>query len=187
MSTTATTVDMSTKPELITFALIEEKIADGFESDGTTPRYKSELRAASREKDIADAKLKNQVLVEQSFSFDMPGTFEGILEVIPDKDEALQIFKAGYKTRINSRTVALMTETDADGNPAFQAVEGNYDIRALLQEPAQKRNLSPMDKAVKALSGIPGISADMVAALIAQVREGMANQAVSALSGTTAE
>lgn len=180
MGTAATTVDLTTKPEIITFALIEEKSADGFEPDGTTPRYKSELRAASREKDIAEAKTKNQVLAEQSFSFDMPGTFEGILEVIPDKDEALQIFKAGYKTRINSRTVALMTETDAEGNPTFQPVDGNYDIRELLREPAQKRNLSPFDKAAKALSSIPGLSTDAVAALIAQIREGMVNQAAPA-------
>lgn len=180
MASAITTTDLSVKPEIISFALIEDKIADGFESDGNTVRYKSELRAASREKDIKDATEKNQVLFQQSFSYDMPATFEGILEVIPDKEEALQIFKAGFKTRLNSRIVADITATDSDGNPTFQPVEGNYDFRERLKEEAQKRNLSPMDKAEKALSNIPGLDPATVQALLAQVRAGMVAQTVSA-------
>ena len=64
----------------------------------------------------------------------------------------------------------MLTEVDGEGNPVFQAVEGNYDMRDVLREPAQRRGLSATEKAERTLRAIPGISEDMVAQFLAQIR-----------------
>jgi hypothetical protein len=174
MATTATTVDMATKPEMITFGLIGTKTPDGTNADGTE-KFKTELKAASRDKEIAKAKEDGTLLFEQSFTYDKAGTLEGIIEVIKDSEEALAIFNAGLKVRFNSKVVALLTEVDESGDPVFQPQEAAYDMRDALNEPSQKRNLSPIDKAAKALLAT-GLSSDQVAALLAQVRANIGGQ-----------
>src|ERR1700742_4952335 len=124
MSTTATTVDVAVKPELITFGLIGQKVVTGKDNDGNDI-VKTELKAASRDKEIASAKEKGTLLFEQTFSYDKAGTIEGILQVIKDPEEALAIFNAGLKTRLNSKVVALLTEEDEQGDPTFQPTEGS--------------------------------------------------------------
>ena len=63
-----------------------------------------------------------------------------------------------------------MEETDeVTRDPMFEPVEGTYDLREVLNEAAQRRNLSPVDKAVKTLSGL-GLSSEALAAIIAQIR-----------------
>src|ERR1700743_1514626 len=126
MSTTATTVDVAVKPELITFGLIGIKTVKGKDNDGNDIA-ETELKAASREKEIASAKEKGTLLFEQTFSYDKAGTVEGILQIIKDPEEAVAIFNAGLKTRLNTKVVALLTELDEQQEPAFQPTENSYD------------------------------------------------------------
>lgn len=174
MSTVATTVDVNVKPEMISFGVIGTKVQTGTDTNNQ-PVYKTELKAASREKEIEKAKEDGTLLFEQSFSYDKAGSIEGITEVIKDAEEAVNIFNAGLKVRFNSKVVALLTEVDENGDPTFQPTESSFDMRDALNEPTQRRNLSPIDKAQKALLAT-GLPAETVAALLAQVRANIAGQ-----------
>lgn len=170
MASATTTVDLAVKPETITYGLIVRSIPDGTNADGT-PKHKLVLRAVSRESEIKEALEafeKGEIqFQQQSFSFDKAGTLAGITEVIKDPEEALAIFNAGLKVRFNTKVVSLLTGTDDEGNPDFQFVEGNYDMRAAMNEPSQKRNLSPMDKATKTLTALPGVTPEKLAQIMA--------------------
>lgn len=169
MSTNATVTDMAVKPETITFALIGNQIKTGVDTEGN-PVYKTEYKAASAEKTIAEAKEKGLVSFEQTFSFDKAGSVAGILSIIKDEEEAVAIFNAGLKVKLNNKVKQLMEATDeTTGDPTFEPVEGTFDLRDTLNEAAQRRNLSPVDKAIKTLSGL-GLSADALAALVGQLR-----------------
>lgn len=169
MATLTTITDLAIKPETVTFGLIADQVADGNDAHGQ-PKFKTVLRAASREKELQAAKENGSLLFEQSFAYDKAGTIEGIGQVIRDVEEAISIFNAGLTVKRNQKIVALLTEVDEEGNPTFQPVEGNYDLREALNELAQRRSLSPTDKAIRTLKGIPGMSEDALAAIIAQLR-----------------
>lgn len=165
MASESTVVDMAVKPESVNWALTSEQVPDGVDAQGQ-PKFKTVLKAISREKDIEEAKKKGTVALEQTFSYDRAGNVSGISQVIKDEDEATNIFNAGLKIKLNSRIKAMLEETDEEGNPAFQPVEGTFDMRDELNEPAQRRNLSPMDKALKVLIGL-GMTKEQASAILA--------------------
>lgn len=178
MGSTNTAVDMEIKPETITYALTAEQVNDGVDAQGQ-PKFKTELKAISREKDIAAAKEKGIVIVEQTFSYDRAGSVSGISKVIKDDEEAVNIFNSGLKIKLNSRIKAMLEEQDDEGNPAFQPVEGTYDMRADLNEPAQRRNLSPTDKALKVLIGL-GMTREIALGLLQNAQAQQQGQSVEA-------
>lgn len=164
MGNSNTTIDMAVKPETVTFGLVGTQTPDGTDAQGA-PKFKTELKAVSRDKDIQTAKEKGELLFEQTFSFDRAGTLAGIPQVIKDEEEAINIFNAGLKVKLNSRVKAMLEELDENGNPTFQPVEGNYDLADVLNEPAQRRNLSPTEKAIRVLVGL-GMTREQATALV---------------------
>jgi hypothetical protein len=183
MASTNTIIDLATKPEIITFGLYSVQTKDGTDESGE-PKFKTEYKVTSKDSEIEKARTAGTLVHEQSFSYERAGSAEGIIEVIKDSEEAAAVFNAGLKTRLISRVTALMLDTDEEGNFAFMPVEGNFDLRELLNEPAQRRNLSPIDKAKKTLSAIPGMTDDMLNAMIAQLRANLSpvQQAAQAAS-----
>jgi len=167
--TTNTLSDLHVKPELITFGLYSVQVKDGTDESGV-PKFKTEYKVTSKDTEIEKARTAGTLIHEQSFSYDRAGSAEGILEVIKDSEEAAAVFNAGLKTRLISRVTALLLDTDEEDNFSFQPIEGNYDLRDLLNEAAQRRNLSPLDKAKKTLAGIPGMTEEMLNSMIAQIR-----------------
>lgn len=175
MSTIATVTDMAVKPETITFALIGSRVKTGTDAEGNDV-FKTEYKAASAEKTIAEAKEKGAVAFEQTFSFDKAGTVAGILSVIKDEEEAVAIFNAGLKVKLNNKVKQLLEGVDeATGDPTFEPQEGSYDLRDALNEAAQRRNLSPVDKAIKTLSNL-GLGEEALANLIANLRSQVSAQ-----------
>jgi len=187
MATTTTITDVAVKPELITFGVFSVQVKDGTD-EGGAPKFKTEYKVTSKDSEIDKARTAGTLVSEQSFSYDRAGNADGILEVIKDSEEAATVFNAGLKTRLISRVTALLLDTDEEGNFSFQPVEGNYDLRELLNEAAQRRNLSPIDKAKKTLAGIPGMTEDMLNAMIAQLRANLtpAQQSAQAAAETVA-
>lgn len=169
MATTNTISDVDVKPELITFGLYSIQVKDGTDESGA-PKYKTDYKVTSKDSEIEKARTAGTLITEQSFSYDRAGSAAGILEVIKDSEEAATVFNAGLKTRLISRVTSLLLDTDEEGNFSFQPVDGNYDLRELLNEAAQRRNLSPIDKAKKTLAGIPGMTEEMLNMMIAQLR-----------------
>lgn len=179
MGNSATTVDMAVKPEIITFGLQATQVSDGVDANNQ-PKHKTVLKAISREKDLEEAKKDGTLLFEQSMSFDRAGALSGISSIIKDEEEAVNIFNSGLKVKLNSKVKALLEDVDEEGNPTFQPVEGNYDLRDLLNEPAQRRNLSPTDKAIRVLIGL-GMTKEQAAALVSTAQTQVAsNEPVAA-------
>lgn len=176
MSTQATTTDLAVKPEMLTYGLIVRTIPDGTNADGS-PKHKVTLRAVSRESEITEAEKEaadpnsGVQFQKQSFSYDKAGTIEGILQIIKDPEEAIAIFNAGLKVRFNSKVVASLTATDDNGEPDFQFQEGSIDMRTALNEPSQKRNLSPLDKSIKTLQAVPGVTPEKLAQIMALLQQ----------------
>jgi len=181
MGSANTTIDMAVKPETVTFGLVGSQVPDGVDANNQ-PKFKTELKAVSRDKDIAAAKEKGELLFEQTFSYNRAGSIEGISQIIKDEEEAVNIFNAGLKVKLNSRVKAMIEEIDDDNNPAFQPVEGTYDLTDVLNEPAQRRNLSPTEKAIRVLVGL-GMTREQATALVStaqtQVAQGQAEGAAA--------
>lgn len=180
MSSTATVTDMAVKPETITFALTATQIPDGVDANNQ-PKYKTELKAISRDKEITAAKAAGTILIEQTFSFDKVGTVAGVLSVIKDEEEAVNIFNAGLKIKLNSKVKTLLEDVDEEGNPTFSAVEGTFDIRDLLNEPAQRRNLSLTDKAIRVLMSL-GMTREQALGLLPSITQAASSNSAPAVS-----
>ena len=188
MASTSTLSDLAVKPELITFGLYSVQTKDGTDESGE-PKFKTDYKVTSKDSEIEKARTAGTLIHEQSFSYDRAGTADGILEVIKDSEEAAAVFNAGLKTRLISRVTALLLDTDEEGNFSFAPIEGNYDLRELLNEAAQRRNLSPLDKAKKTLAGIPGMTEEMLNSMIAQIRANLspAQQSAQSVADAVAE
>jgi hypothetical protein len=153
MATSPITTDtkMALRPETLTYGVIGERVITGKDNAGND-LFKTDLNATINEKAIAKAKENGTLLFEQTVSFDLAGTIEGFTQVIKDTDECVDVFNAGVKSaRITPRVRTLLTAVDEQGNPSFQPVEGSYDIRELINEEATKKNLTPTEKALRAL------------------------------------
>jgi hypothetical protein len=166
MSTSAvispnTSAALPVKNELVNFAVVvtldaESKI--------------SKVRHTSSEKDITalkapDYKGDEVIAFEQSVQTYKIGTLEGFEQLIPDADERLNIINKGIGSKFNQKIKTVLTEVDDSKNLVFQPVEPFYDALSLIQEAALRTNLSPTDKAIKMLAGLPE---EMRAAIIAQ-------------------
>ena len=169
---TSASVSADVRSEVATLALTYEKKPDGTDAAGEA-KFKIEYNVLTKAKDIDEVKKNNpdSLLIEQTFGYLKPLTVAGFAEAIPDEDERVVIFQAGLKQRFMSKSAQVLKALDEEGNPEFQPVEGTFDMQEKLNEPLQRRNLSPMDKLAKAVSGvIPGVTPEQLAAFIASVQ-----------------
>lgn len=168
MSTTATTVDLSTKPTTVTYAAftVTKEIKN---EDGSVTKEQS-IKSTMRDKEIEEAKKNGTFLFEQSFSYDLAGTPEGIAQLGIPEDEIVAIFNNGLKAKIGRLIVQTMQEQDANGDAAFQPVEGNFDARSYGAEVTGRRGMTDVEKAINTLKKLNGVSPDMIASFLAQLQ-----------------
>jgi hypothetical protein len=156
-----TSAALPIKNELVNFAVVvtlddESKIKS--------------VRHTSSEKDIAVLKSATYagvevIAFEQAVNSPKVGTLEGFELLVPDAEERLNIINKGLGSKFNQKIKTTLTELDEAKNLVFQPVEPSYDATSLIQEAALRTNLSPTDKAIKMLAGLPE---EMRAAIIAQ-------------------
>lgn len=177
MSTSATILDQSNtsatlgiKRDTVNFAVVITVGEDG---------KISKVRHTSSEKDINELKGidkdgkpapytgKEQIAFEQSVISYRLADLKSFEELIPDGDERLNIINKGIGSKFNQKIRTLLIEQDEAGNLAFQPVEPTYDALSLVQEPAQRVNQTPMERALKTLSGL---DPQMLAAVMAQLQ-----------------
>ena len=76
-------------------------------------------------------------------------TLDGAKTLVPDEEELVNIFNAGLAAKSDRKLKALFSElTDDEKDFKFTPVEV-YDTQELIQEPTQKKNLTPEDKALR--------------------------------------
>jgi hypothetical protein len=168
MSDTAVAISPDVRPETATFALQVEQIADGTDATGA-PKFKTEFNVITKGKDLDTIKEKqpDSILIEQTFGYMKPTSPAGFAVAIPDPDEQVIIFNAGLAQRFRSKATQLLKALDTEGNPEFQPVDGTFDMQAVLNEPLQRRNLSPTEKLERALVAA-GLPQDMIASFLQQ-------------------
>lgn len=168
MATTTTLVDMDVKPVSVTYGAYtaSEEVKDKKSGEISTRAF---VKATMQEKALTKAKEENTFLVEQSFSYDVPGTVAGFQKLgIPD-EELVNILRNGIVAKAGRIIVSFMEELDEQGNPVFQPADGNIDIRKDIAEVGGRRGLSDAEKAWKTISGLKTLPADVLALLQSQL------------------
>jgi hypothetical protein len=168
MNDTAVVISPDVRPETATFALQVVQTADGTDAAGE-PKFKTEFNVITKGKSLDEIKAKapDSILIEQTFGYMKPTSPAGFAVAIPDPDEQVIIFNAGLAQRFRSKASQALSALDADGNPEFQPVEGTYDMQAILNEPLQRRNLTPTEKLERALVAA-GLPTDMISSFLQQ-------------------
>jgi len=172
MSTSAvvpseTPVSIAVSPELITFAVytVETEIKN---ADNTVSKAVA-LKHTSSDKEITKSKEDGTFLFEQSVTAYRVGSLEGLTELVPDAEEAVNIINRGIQQKFNQKVKAFLTEVDAEGNPVFQQVEGAFDSKDWIQAETKRRNLSDTEKAMKFVNNLdPALKAMLAQMLAAQ-------------------
>jgi hypothetical protein len=109
----------------------------------------------------------------QTVRVDKAGSVEGMSQIVTDPEELVTIFNRGLNSKLNQKLNSLFKESNEDGSATFQSTEDVFDPSELINEPTQRRSLSPIEKAIKGLEK-SGISADMLAQAIAALQSAQA-------------
>lgn len=179
MSTTAvipstdTVATLPIKKENVNFAVVAKLGEDG--------KIVS-VRHTSSEKDINKLKGKSedgktevpytgaeQIAFEQTVVKPYAGTLEGFAELVPDKEEQLNIINKGLSAKFNQKIRTVLIEQDEAGNFTFQPIDGAFDATSLVQEPTVRVTMSPTDKALKMLAGLDETTRNAILAQFAAI------------------
>lgn len=119
-------------------------------------------------KSLADKGFKRDFV--QTVRVDKAGTFDGISQIVTDAEENVNIYNRGLAAKLNQKLNALFKDSDEKtGAPTFSATEDVYDPTELLNDPTQRRNLTPVQKAIKGLEKA-GLSDAALQAAIAAIQ-----------------
>jgi hypothetical protein len=153
MSSANTLIDLDVKPTAVTYGAftVTEEVTD--KKDGSVST-RTTVKATMQEKQLEKAKTENTFLMEQTFSYDVPGTLKGIIEMEIPEEEKVNLFRQAITAKAGRVITSLMQELDEQGNPSFQPIEGSMDIRSYVAEVGNRRGLSDSEKALKTISGL---------------------------------
>lgn len=87
--------------------------------------------------------------IEQSVREYKAGSWDALTSLIPDEDERLVIFNSGLNAKSDRKLKAILTEVDDAGTNLTHEPVDLYDTIDLIQEPTQRRNLTPVEKATR--------------------------------------
>lgn len=156
MATSATAtanVNPNLKPQTANWGV---QLVTTTKKDGTT---EPSLKAIQGDALINKAREDGSLQFEQTFGYDFPVNDAGQKEIIPDDEGRNDVFIAGLKaSRIGPRIRRELEEYEiVDGvlHSKFEQREGVWDFRELIREAAERKNLTPMEKALKNLRNIP--------------------------------
>jgi len=130
------------------------------DKDGKEEQFLSSF-VYTKDSDLQKYKDNETLVGTQTISFPIPQTYKGIAEVFPDEEQACTCVFNGMKSSlIGPRFRRKLEEFKLGDNgeivPTFGFVDGSYDVLELMREDAKRKNLSPQEKIIKNLRGIPG-------------------------------
>lgn len=89
------------------------------------------------------------LMLEQTVREYKANSIDGIKSLIPDEEEIVAIFNAGLNAKSDRKIKAELTAITEDGKSLeFDPVE-LFDSLDLIQEPTQRKNLTPVEKATR--------------------------------------
>lgn len=153
-----TSAKADTQPGTMDWAVVVKTSTD--KKTGKEESYLSSF-VYTKETELDDYKTDGTLVGTQTITFPIPQTFKGIADVLPDEEQACTCFFNGMKSSlIGPRFRRKLEEFKRGENgeivPNFQFVEGMYEVLDLMREAAQRKNLSPQEKIIRNLRGIPG-------------------------------
>lgn len=116
--------------------------------------------------DKMDKDTEYKLAVEQTAKLYKAGSMAGAKLIVEDDTECVNIWNRGATQKTGQKLTALFTElNDDETNLKFDPIAGSFDTIDLLNAETQRRNLSPVDKAIKNLRDVfrglnPGITED---------------------------
>lgn len=96
-----------------------------------------------------DADKSYTLAIEQTVREYKAGSWDAIASLIPDEDERLVIFNSGLNAKSDRKLKAELSEIDDAGTNLTFEPSDLYDTLDLIQEPTQRRNLTPVEKATR--------------------------------------
>ncbi len=176
MGTTAvtndtTSSDVAIKPENITYNVYVKLNAEGKVDVKETVYTASEKQIEKYNKPDSGFSLAKT----QTIRVYKAGTVDGFVTLIGDNEEAVNIINRGLAKKTNQKIADFLTGFD-ETTQSFvnDQTDEVVDTRDMLQEPTQRRNLSPTEKAVRALKQIPGFDNDKIMQILAQLQSASA-------------
>ena len=100
-----------------------------------------------------------EVVKSQTFGYNEATVIDDILSLVPNEQEAVNVFNRGYVLKQQSIIRDFMLDAEQ------AEVDGVYDLRSDAAEVRERRKATPQEKALKALSALPP---DQIAAILAQ-------------------
>lgn len=152
MATTNTIAELAIKPQTRDYAVIEVHSTETDEKGQENKVIK--YTAISGKDAIQKAKDEGRFKFEQTVTWNEATNDEGQKLVIKAEKDRARAFNAGVMSSlINPRVKRLLEEVDENDKSVlvFEPQQGAYDLTNLINEPAQRRSLSDMEKAVAAM------------------------------------
>ena len=92
-----------------------------------------------------------QLALEQTVREYKAGSWDAIASLIPDEEERLTIFNSGLNSKSDRKIKSELSKLDDAGTNLATEPTDLYDTLDLIQEPTQRRNLTPVDKAIRSI------------------------------------
>jgi hypothetical protein len=160
---TDTQAKADTQPGTMDWALYVKTTKSKDEKTGTETEEQSLASFVyTKESDLQKYKDNGTLVGTQTIGFPVAQTFKGIADVLPDEEQACAAFFAGCKSSLIGPRFRRLIEAFTIDNetkqivPSFNFVDGIYDVLDLMREDAKRKVLSPQEKIIKNLRGIPG-------------------------------
>jgi len=154
MSTSSVITDLAIKPyneDYRVYAVIAQ--------DGKIDATKTKFTTAGKDGKIWEG-LSNDPTYTQAVEVTVRGykvsSEDGFVELVPDKDERVNMINQAIAAKLNRKLGATLKEVDDAGtnfvfDPATEASDGIFDTLPLLREATQRRSLTEQEKQLRAL------------------------------------
>jgi hypothetical protein len=172
MSTVAVTpsTDIAIKPENIEYKVYVKLDGEGKVIEKETVYSSSAKQIEKLDAEVAKPDASIVLAKAQTVKTYKVGSIEGLRELIGDEEEAVNIINRGLAQKFNQKISEYLTDFDST-KQAFvnDQTDEVFDSKELLQEPTQRRNLSPTEKLAKAVKNA-GFDEATILALLASLQ-----------------
>lgn len=124
--------------------------------------YTEKMKAANKNPQV--------IVVKQAVSKPIVGTLDGFDHLFPAEKDKLFIINKGIDTHFGARLRANLLETNDKDELVFQFSDSPLDATKFIQQINYREKLSDEEEAAQALSKIPGVNADLIATIMAQIK-----------------
>lgn len=178
MSTTAvvpnpnTSAEMPLKSETLNYSILAEGEGEKASFSLTQSEKMLEKIANDQKKATEDGKTYDgpQVVTKVTVSKPIVGTMDGFNELFPNDKDKIAIINLGISKNFDRTVRKNLLETDDKNQLVYPFSDGVIDGTPFVQDVSVRTKMSDEEVAIKALNKIPGVNADVIANILAQIK-----------------